>query len=98
MAKKEEAEKLEHHEEGHVGDTPVKFSLEDVQKLGKGMVISAADAALVHLGDNIASVNFGTWTPLVVTIVTVMVREARNLLHGGKVSDGTKVEAVEVKK
>lgn len=65
-------------------------------KLAKGTGVASADAALVYLGDNLATVNFGKWKPLVVTLSAVLVREVRNVLHGGNVSDGFRPEALDV--
>ncbi len=70
-------------------------TVDQVQELAKGVAIAAADAGLVYLGDNVSKVDFGTWTPLVVTVTTVIVREARNFLHGGKLVSDVKMEAIQ---
>jgi len=56
-----------------------KFSLDrtDLVKLGKGLLIAVAGAALTYCSEWIAGADFGSWTPMVVTVWSVVVNVVR---------------------
>lgn len=69
-------------------------TVDGLKKLGYGVAVAAADAAVIHLKDNLVTVNFGQFNSLVQTLSAVLLGELRNVLHGGSISSATVLEAV----
>lgn len=65
-------------------------------KLGKDLLVVAGDAALVKLSSGVEDLPLGTFKGIIVQVVQGGVRELRNVLHGGNVSDGVPPENSEV--
>ena len=53
-------------------------------KILKGLLIATGGAALTYLADLIPNIDFGVWTPVVVTLFSVLLNMARKLLQGEK--------------
>lgn len=51
-----------------------------LKKVGKGLLIAAAGAALTYLAEAIPGIDFGAWTPLVVAGTSVLVNFGRKFL------------------
>jgi len=60
-----------------------KYSLtfDDAGKIGKGLLIAIAGAALTYLTEQIPNVNFGEWTPIVVAFWSVVVNLIRKWIN-----------------
>lgn len=56
------------------------MSSEELRKVGKGLLIALAGAALTYLSEQIPHVDFGVWTPMVVTFWSAFVNWARMYL------------------
>lgn len=52
----------------------------DVKKIGKGLLIALAGAALTYLSEQIPNVDFGASTPMVVTGFSVLANTLHRLL------------------
>lgn len=59
-----------------------RFSLnqEDLKKIGTGALVALGGAFLTYAAETIGQVDFGQWTPLVVSVSSVLVNAARKLL------------------
>lgn len=65
------------------GDLPSKkyqLSLEDLKKIGIGALIAVGGAFLTYLCDLIPNIDFGVWTPIVVSGFGVLINFARKFL------------------
>lgn len=67
----------------------------ELSVLAWDVFVVAADAALVKVSTGVEDLTLGAFKGVIVQVVQVGVRELRNALHGGNVSDGTVVEAVQ---
>lgn len=54
----------------------------DLISLGKGLLITLAGAALTYLSENVAKMDFGEMTPLVVALFALVVNFCRKFLAG----------------
>ena len=63
-----------------------KYSLsrEDGKKILTGALVALAGALLTYLAEVLTQINFGEWTPLVVSISSVLINAARKFLQGVK--------------
>jgi len=52
----------------------------DMEKIGKGLLIALAGAALTYLTEQIPNIDLGEWTPIVVAIWSVIVNAAKKWL------------------
>lgn len=52
----------------------------DLEKVGKGLLIALAGAALTYLTEQIPNIDLGEWTPIVVAFWSVIVNAARKWL------------------
>lgn len=61
-----------------------KFTLgqQDLLALGKGLAITLGGAFLTYLSAVIVEIDFGTSTPLVVTVFALLINTARKVLDG----------------
>lgn len=50
---------------------------EDMKKLGKGLLIALLGALLTFLEENIINIQFGSWTPVIVALNSVIVNLGR---------------------
>ena len=59
-----------------------KYSLggADYQKIGIGLLVAMIGAGLTYLEGTIPNVDFGVWTPIVVSINSVLVNIVRKFL------------------
>jgi len=57
-----------------------KIDLVGLKKVGIGALIAGAGAVLTYLTEMIPSIDFGTWTPIVVATFSVAVNYFRKLL------------------
>ena len=58
----------------------LEMNKEDMKKVGKGLMIALAGAALTYLEETIPSVTFGEWTIIVTALNSVIVNFGRKLL------------------
>ena len=60
------------------------FSMIDLdwKKVGTGALIAIAGALLTYISEVITGINFGSWTPVVVTVWSVAANIARKYLTG----------------
>jgi hypothetical protein len=79
-----------------VGDIISPELRQQLMDLATSTGVAAADAALVHVGDNIKNVDFGRYSATVALLAGLAIRELRNVLHGGAVSDEVFLEALKV--
>ena len=54
----------------------------DLAKIGKGLVIALAGAALTYLASTIGQVDFGPYTPLVVAVGSTLINAGLKFLQG----------------
>lgn len=59
-----------------------KLNTEDLKKIGTGLLVALAGAALTYITQVVAQSDFGSYTPLVVSFWAVVVNVARKLLEG----------------
>jgi len=61
-----------------------KYTLnkEDIVKILTGLGIAVGGAALTYLSEAMTQIDFGTWTPAVVALWSVLVNIARKFLAG----------------
>lgn len=55
---------------------------EDLKSIGRGLVIAMFGAGLTYTSALVTQIDFGAWTPLVVTFWSVVVNAIRKLLEG----------------
>jgi len=62
-------------------DSP-KYKLNNIDwlKIGKGLLVAVAGAALTYLTDLIPNIDWGVWTPVVVSGFSVLVNIVRKFL------------------
>lgn len=58
----------------------MSLSGNELRKIGKGLLIAMAGAALTYLAQTIPNVDFGAYTPVVVASFSVIVNAAQKLL------------------
>jgi hypothetical protein len=58
------------------------FNKADFISLGKGVVITLLGALLTYLSSFIAGHDFGTWTPIIMTIWALVVNTVRKSIDG----------------
>jgi hypothetical protein len=65
-----------------------KFALnrEDISSIGKGLLVACGGAAITYLSEVILKMDFGSYTPLVVALWSVVVNIVRKYLSGPVVS------------
>lgn len=56
------------------------FTKENLQKVGKGILISAGAAVLTYLAQFISSTDFGVYTPVVVALGGILINAAREFI------------------
>lgn len=61
-----------------------KLNKEDGIKIAKGASIAIAGALVVYFAEILPQVDFGTYTPIVVAIASVLVNSARKWLKQNK--------------
>ena len=61
-----------------------RLNLEDIKKLGKGLLIALGGCALTYLVEIVPSIEFGIYTPLAVATASVIVNTLRKSLSGKK--------------
>lgn len=61
-----------------------KFTLnrEDFYKIGKGLLIALAGAALTYLASVIGDIDFGPYTPVIVALGSVLINAGLKFLQG----------------
>lgn len=61
-----------------------QFSLnkDDLKKLLKGLGVAVGGAVVTYLASAITQIDFGSWTPFVVALSSVLVNAARKFLAG----------------
>lgn len=61
-----------------------KYSLnkEDGKKLLKGLLVACGGAILTYIAQTVSEVDFGSWTPVIVALSSVLVNAARKFLAG----------------
>lgn len=62
------------------GSERYALTVEDSQKIGKGLLIAIGGAALTYLSEMIPNVDFGQWTPVVVAAWSAVLNIARKYL------------------
>lgn len=58
----------------------MKLTKVEIKKIGRGLLIALAGAALTYLSEQIPNVDFGTYTPVVVSGFSVLVNTLQKLL------------------
>lgn len=58
-----------------------QLSTEDLKKIGIGALIVVGGSLLTYLTDLIPNVDFGVWTPIVVSGFSVLINLARKFLQ-----------------
>ena len=64
----------------YFGSERFHLAQEDLKRIGKGALIAAAGALLTYLADALPSIDFGSWTPVVVSVFSILVNIARKFL------------------
>lgn len=59
-----------------------KLNAQDLQKIGKGLLIALGGAFLTFIAQHIGQIDFGTYTPLVVALASVLVNAGSKYLAG----------------
>lgn len=61
-----------------------KYTLnhEDGKKLWKGLLVAVGGALITYVAQIVGEIDFGTWTPAVVAVSSVLVNAARKFLAG----------------
>lgn len=61
-----------------------KYSLNktDGKQILKGLLVACGGALLTYVAQTISEVDFGSWTPVVVALSSVLVNAARKFLTG----------------
>lgn len=61
-----------------------KYSLNktDGEKLLKGLLVACGGALVTYFASAVTEIDFGSWTPVVVTLSSVLVNAARKFLAG----------------
>lgn len=59
-----------------------RLNKQDLEKIGKGLVIAMLGAGFTYLETTISSMSFGEWTPVVVAVNSVVVNIVRKFLAG----------------
>jgi hypothetical protein len=61
-----------------------KYSFDSVtmKKIGTGALIAGAGAILTYISQNIAQVNYGIYTPMVVSLLSIAVNALREYIKG----------------
>jgi len=67
-----------------VKSKPFAFIPEDVKSILTGALLAGAGALLTFLAENLTSLDFGDWTPMVVAIVSVLINAARKYISTAK--------------
>ncbi len=64
----------------------MKYTLgkQDMEKIGKGLLIALAGAALTYFATVVPQINFGAYTPLATALFAVLVNAAWKVLDGVK--------------
>lgn len=62
------------------GSKAFSLSKTDLLKIGKGLLIALAGAALTYLADMIPQVDFGTWTPMAVAGFSFLINAGQKYL------------------
>lgn len=65
------------------GDSPsgrYQLSVEDLKKIGVGLLIAAGGAALTYLAEIIPNVDFGIYAPVAVAVASVLINAGRKFL------------------
>lgn len=66
---------------GNLPSKKYQLSTEDLKKIGIGALIALGGALLTYLTDLIPNVDFGVWTPFVVSGFGVLINLARKFLQ-----------------
>lgn len=63
---------------------PKKYSLNkaEIERIAVGALITAAGAFITYIAQVVAKTDFGTYTPLVVLVSTVVVNTIKKFLEG----------------
>jgi hypothetical protein len=62
------------------GSSSLSINKEDLQKLGKGLLIAVVGAALTYGSEWMSGADFGSWTPVVVAGWSVAVNFLRKFI------------------
>lgn len=65
---------------GNRGSNSFTINAEDIKKLGKGMMIAVAGAALTYGTTWLADTDFGMWTPVIVAGWSITVNFVRRFI------------------
>ena len=61
------------------------FDKKTIQKMGKGAIIAGSGAILTYFIENIGSVDFGVYTPIVVAALSILVNIFKEYKAGIKI-------------
>tara|TARA_B100000700_G_scaffold319225_1_gene413975 strand:- start:2312 stop:2545 length:234 start_codon:yes stop_codon:yes gene_type:complete len=73
--------------DSNIGSPSFSLGNADFKKLGKGMLIAVAGAALTYGSEWISGTDFGTWTPIVVAGWSVAVNFIRKFVSNNSEAD-----------
>jgi len=67
-----------------------KYTLDksDLGKIGTGALIAVGGALVTYSAEIVVQIDFGTWTPIIVSISSILINAARKYLAGYEVVDG----------
>ncbi len=67
-----------------------KYSLnkEELGKVGRGALIAIGGALVTYSAEIVVQIDFGTWTPIIVSISSILINAARKYLAGYESVDG----------
>lgn len=57
-----------------------KFTKENLIKIAKGACIAAGGAILTYLAEQLPNIDFGVYTPVVVSLMSILINAAREWL------------------
>lgn len=61
----------------------ISISKEDIAKILKGAAVAGIGAAITYLAQNVGSLNFGIYTPVVTAVAAVLVNILRKTIKIG---------------